>query len=322
MLSLPDFRYKQIAIHQAGGNGEKLRFRADNIVIEDKDGKVIFQNTCHRLLALFIIGEMSLTSIAIKKAVDFAFPIILMNRNMKVIARINCGAEGNTLLRKKQYSAQERNFEIAKKLVCIKIQNQRQLLKDLRYRSMGDNDAIKRLSVISPESAQDLKELMGMEGNASKIFFSNYFRPLDWTRRSPRCRQDIYNLLLDMGYTYLFNFIEAMLSLYGFDLYCGVYHTFFYQRKSLVCDIIEPFRCIIDRRLRKAYNLKQIDPDDFFVQDGQFQLAWKAQTKYVRLFFKDILAEKEKIFLFCLSYYRWFMRDRAMDFFPDYKIGE
>ena len=159
MLSLPDFRYKQIAIHQAGGNGEKLRFRADNIVIEDKDGKVIFQNTCHQLLALFIIGEMSLTSIAIKKAVDFAFPIILMNRNMKVIARINCGAEGNTLLRKKQYSAQERNFEIAKKLVCIKIQNQRQLLKDLRYRSMGDNDAIKRLSVISPESAQDLKEL-------------------------------------------------------------------------------------------------------------------------------------------------------------------
>lgn len=322
MLSLPDFKYKQIAIHQAGGNGEKLRFRADNIIIEDKDGKVIFQNTCHRLFALFIIGEMSLTSTAIKKAVDFAFPIVLMNRNMKVIAKINCGAEGNTLLRKKQYSSQERNFEIAKQLVSIKIQNQTQLLKNLRFRSNNDNEAIKHLTDITPSHANDTKELMGMEGNASKIFFASYFRPMAWQRRSPRCRQDIYNLLLDMGYTYLFNFIEAMLALYGFDLYCGVYHTFFYQRKSLVCDIIEPFRCIIDRRLRKAYNLKQIDPEDFFIQEGQYQLAWQSQSKYIRLFFKDILAEKENIFLFCQAYYRWFMRDKSVEFFPKYKIGE
>ena len=62
--------------------------------------------------------------------------------------------------------------------------------------------------------------------------------------------------------------------------------------------MVEPFRCIIDRRLRKAYNLRQIDPADFFMENGCCRLAWKAQNKYIRLFFKDILSEKEKIFIF------------------------
>ena len=170
------------------------------------------------------------------------------------------------------------------------------------------------------DKAENIHEIMGIEGNASRIFFSAYFRPMNWNRREPRCKRDVYNLLLDIGYTYLFHFIEAMLALYGFDLYCGVLHTFFYQRKSLVCDIVEPFRCIIDRRLRKAYNLGQIHPDDFFVKDNQYCLQWKEQTKYIRLFMKDILEQKEEIFKFCQKYYRWFIKNSDIADFPVYKI--
>lgn len=321
MMSYPDFSYKQIAVHFAGGHGEKVKFRADNILIEDKEGTVLFQHSCHRLFALFIVGEVSLTSIAIAKSVAFGFPIILMNRNLRIVAKFNCAAEGNTLLRKKQY-ANERSRLIAQKLVAQKIANQITLLRALRAPSAEDKEAIGALESINPYASEEVRDLMGIEGNASRIFFSTYFRPLGWTRRAPRCKHDIYNVLLDIGYTYVFHFIEALLSLYGFDLFCGVHHTFFYQRKSLVCDIVEPFRCIIDRRIRKAYNLKQIDPEDFFLKDNQWNLAYKEQDKYTRLFLKDILAEKQKIFLFCQSYYRWFIRDKPMEQFPVYRIEE
>ena len=320
MLSYPDFKYKQIAIHIAGGSREKLRFRADNIIIEDEKGVIIFQHSCHRIFALFIIGEMSLTSSAIKHAVAFAFPIILMNHNMKVYAKINCGAEGNTLLRARQYSNEERNLQIAKALIRQKINNQICLLQNLRYAALEDKCAVQLLKSVALDKAENIHEIMGIEGNASRIFFSAYFRPMNWNRREPRCKRDVYNLLLDIGYTYLFHFIEAMLALYGFDLYCGVLHTFFYQRKSLVCDIVEPFRCIIDRRLRKAYNLGQIHPDDFFVKDNQYCLQWKEQTKYIRLFMKDILEQKEEIFKFCQKYYRWFIKNSDIADFPVYKI--
>ena len=321
MMSYPDFKYKQIAIHICGGSKEKLRFRADNIIIENEKGTVIFQHSCHRLFALFIIGETILTTPAIGYAVKFGFPIIIMNRNMKVIARINSGAEGNTLLRSKQYALPfERQFDIAKKLVQIKIHNQASLLTQMRYLTSDDRRIRDDLLAINVNAAETVHELLGIEGNASKIYFSTYFRPLQWKRREPRCRQDINNLLLDIGYTYLFNFIEGLLSLYGFDIFCGVYHTFFYNRKSLVCDIIEPFRCIIDRRLRKAHNLGQIDQKDFFMQDHRYNLEWKTQQKYIRLFMKDIMEEKEQLFRFCQGYYRWFIKDRTLDDFPQYKI--
>lgn len=321
MMSYPDFSYKQIAIHFAGGHGEKVKFHADNIKIEDTEGTVLFQHSCYRLFALIIIGEVSLTSVVVAKSVAFEFPIILMNRNLRVLAKFNCAAEGNTLLRRKQY-AEERNMSIAKALIGQKIANQAALLETLRTPSEDDRAATLALNSIDLSSAMNVQDLMGMEGNASKIFFSAYFRPLGWTRRAPRCRHDIYNLLLDMGYTYLFHFVEALLSLYGFDPYCGVHHTFFYQRKSLVCDMVEPFRCIIDRRIRKAYNLKQIDPNDFFLKDNEWNLTYKEQEKYIRLFFKDILEEKQKMFIFFQSYYRWFLRDKPMEQFPVYQIKE
>lgn len=183
-------------------------------------------------------------------------------------------------------------------------------------------EAIADLKSLAPEYAGDLKSLLGVEGTASKRFFPVYFRNLDWQRREPRTKRDINNVLLDIGYTYLFYFVEAMTSLYGFDIYCGFYHTFFYQRKSLICDLVEPFRCIIDRCLRKAHNLGQIDESDFFFKNNQCNLSYKNQGKYTRIFFQEILEYKEDIFRFIQSYYRWFMKSRPMEDFPVFNISK
>ncbi len=319
MLSYPDFRYKQVIVHVARLRGEKLRFRADNILIEDAEGNVVLQHSCHRAFALFIVGEITLTSVMIKQAIRFAFPIILMSSNLKVITRINAAAEGNTALRHRQYHCAI-NLDIAKILIQQKINNQASLLKSLRYNSKADCAVIAQLQSCDVAKAQDGAELMGIEGGCSRLFFKEYFRNMNWIRREPRCKRDIINLLLDIGYTYLFNFIEAQLCLYGFDLYCGVHHRYFYQRKSLVCDLVEPFRCIIDKRIRKAYNLRQIDTDDFFVSQGAYQLSWKYQKKYTKLFLKDILAHKEAIFKYCQSYYRCFMKESDLSVFPRFNI--
>lgn len=320
MMSWQDFAYKQIIVHRVLERGEKIRFRADNIVILDSEDKVIVQHTCHRLFALFIIGEISMTSVLLRNSVKFGFPIILMNAGLRVIAKFNCAAEGNTLLRKRQYEAGERSFAVAKELVRQKIANQMALIKGLRRLSAGNLEALGYLKSIDVDCAENVRELMGLEGNASRIFFASYFSPLGWKRREPRCKRDICNVLLDIGYTFVFQFVEAMLSLYGFDVYCGVLHTFFYQRKSLVCDIVEPFRCIIDLRMRKAHNLGQIDESDFSLHNGMYMLEWRNQEKYVKLFLKDILSRKEEIFRYCQRYYRWFMKGEDISSFPVFRI--
>lgn len=108
----------------------------------------------------------------------------------------------------------------------------------------------------------------------------------------------------------MFNFVEANLRLYGFDIYKGFYHTEFYQRKSLVCDLVEPFRCVIDGALHKMLSLKTFDEKDFEVRKGAYHLKKGCGKKYIKVFLEAIMQNKEEIFLFLQSYYRKTMKGK------------
>ena len=127
---------------------------------------------------------------------------------------------------------------------------------------------------------------------------------------------------MDIGYTFLFNIVDAMLNLYGFDVFRGVYHRSFYQRKSLVCDLVEPFRCIIDNKIRKSYNLGQIKKDDFLNIKGQYILRIDKNKEYTGWLLKELVKYKEDIFLYVQKYYRCFMRGKDISEYPEFLIKE
>ena len=322
MMSRPDFMSKQIILIESD-NSKKLKFRNSNLLLVDENGKIELQHSCHRIFVVFVVGEFSITSVLIKKAKKFAFPIVFLGFNLKPYFSIVPDNKGNFLLRKKQYFSKN-DFEVSKHLVRNKVMNQLFLIKSLRYKTQLEKaDILKFKSILrNIDSTREGNELLGMEGNASKLFFRVYFKNLDFNTRRPRARQDVFNLLFDIGYFYLFNFIEANLELYGFDIYYGVYHRLFYQRKSLVCDVIEPFRCIIDRKIKKGFNLKQIDKNDFGVRNGQYFVKKGFNKKYSEFFLKEILSHKEEIFLYVQQYYRSVMKNRDVKDYPDFFLEE
>ena len=112
------------------------------------------------------------------------------------------------------------------------------------------------------------------------------------------------------------------MELYGFDIYYGFYHKLFYQRKSLVCDIIEPFRCIIDKKIKNGFNLKQINEEDFDVKNSQYFVKREFNKKYSQFFLKEILKHKEEIFLYVQQYYRSVMKGRDVKDFPDFSLED
>jgi CRISPR-associated protein Cas1 len=315
MLSFPDFEKKRIVVVFAT-EGQKFAIKNDNLVVKNSDDKIILQDTCYRVLSLWIIGNCSVTSVLLKKSKKHGFPIFHLGGNFRLIGVWNSATEGNFLLRYKQY--QYSNKEIAKRLVLNKITNQMELLKALRQKDEMTKLAIEQLSsyLVKIPTSTDWKEILGVEGIASKVFFSAYFSQTNWKGRQPRAKMNSMNVLMDIGYTFLFYWIENMLSLYGFDLYKGVYHQNFYQRKSLVCDIIEPFRCIIDNQLRKAYNLGQIKEDDFIVYRNQYQLKPEKSKEYTRWLLLAILDYKEPIYYYCRDYYRAFITEKPVENYP------
>ena len=208
-------------------------------------------------------------------------------------------------------------------MVENKIYNQAALLKNLRNKSLAEKDAIAQLEnqLENLQHQNEWKAILGCEGSASRVFFNFYFQEMDWKGRKPRAKTDPLNVLLDMGYSFLFFWIENMLHLYGFDVYKGVYHQPFYQRKSLVCDVMEPFRCIIDHTLRKAWNLGQIKMEDFMLQKHQYLLKYEKQKEYTSLLLRAILEYKNEMYYYCRDYYRAFIREKKIEDYPFFKIN-
>ena len=251
MLSLPDFQQKQI-VFVFLNNRERLSFKNDNIVIKSEAGKIIHQSTCYRLFALYVVGNITVTSGLLQRAEKFGFTLVFMTHSLRAYGVWASKTEGNFLLRQKQYSYS--SLAIAVHLITNKIENQGRLLKKIRKKDDATRKTIERLEGFKMNLTTcdlDLHKILGFEGIASREFFKIFFRDCDWSARRPRVKHDPINSLQDTGYTLLFHFIESLLNLYGFDTHKGVYHQCFYQRKSLVCDLVEPFRAIVDARIKK-----------------------------------------------------------------------
>lgn len=271
MLSLNDFREKIVVI-STSSEGQAVSFKNDNLLIKDADGNTITQVSCYRIFSLWIIGGTSITSGIIQRSKSFGFSIYLLSYGMRLIGIWNSAAEGNFLLRSKQYSYE--GLDIAYHIVQNKVQNQISLLKSIRKKSDRVKEGIVNLETYLKKEGEELslQSILGLEGISSRVFFNAWFEENSWRGRKPRTKFDITNTVMDIGYTYLFYFVESMLNLYGFDVFKGVYHRNFYQRKSLVCDIVEPFRCIIDKKIKSAYGLKQIQGKDFNSSKGRLLL--------------------------------------------------
>ncbi len=306
MMSLPDFKEKQLLVIAAKDAAEnRLQFKNENICFT-QDGNIVNQLSCHKVFAVFIVGDFSLTTVLIRNCQQYGVSLFLLKDNFLSYASIISTASGNYLLREKQY-ASSRDFSIAKRVVINKLVNQQILLKNttsIEAKRVFEKEIEKKM-----ENTLTSKELLGIEGSATKLYFQEYFKEMNWYRRLPRAKVDVNNLLMDIGYTMLFNFVDALLNLYGFDTYKGVYHTLFFQRKSLVCDIVEPFRCIIDKQIVKSYNLKQIDKKDFLCLKGKYSLSYDKQKKYIRIFSEAIMDRKEELFSYVRDYYYCIMND-------------
>ena len=307
MLNANDFKKKQI-IFLFTNEGDKLSFLNDNIIVKNKEGGIKYQSTCYRLFMICVVGNISITSGLIQRSKKFGFSICLMTTTFKVYEILGARMEGNTLLRKHQYEYTEN--DIGRKIEQNKIKNQSQILKNIRGKNQIMKEGIELLDkmVVQLEQQLEYLEVMGIEGNAARVYFSRVFDNVDWKGRKPRIKNDYVNVTLDIGYTMLFNIVDAILQVYGFDTYYGVFHKCFYMRKSLVCDLMEPIRPVVDYQVRKSINLGQCKENDFEVINNRWCLKYKSNPQYIQFLMNAILEYKDDIFLYIQQYYRFFMK--------------
>lgn len=320
MFTNKDIEYRGIYVINCLEERE-LRVSSGELLLEDlQEKRILTKLPFQKILALFVVGHIRITTPLIEKCKKNNVALIVVKPSLRPVFYWADSAEANFLVRKKQYAFDKDDISIARVIVENKICNQRELIQKTRKQDDQSKEAVKVCYMYSDKArySTDYNELMGIEGRAAKVFFSAYFQDMGWIGRRPRLKTDYINAILDIGYTYLFNFIECVIRMFGFDIYVGVYHRLWFKRKSLVCDLMEPFRCIIERTVRNAINRRQIKEGDFECYKGEFRLKRELNKDYSKLFFDAIIVYKNEIFKYIQSYYRCFMGSKDISTYPKF----
>ncbi len=298
-------------------NGELMLEEFD----EDKK-KTLTKFPFQKLLALFVIGHITVTTPIIDKCKRFGVALVVMKPNLRPVFYWASSAEANYLLRKRQFEYNPDDIAIGKILVHNKVLNQKSTLMKTRKKDEATIGAINQCEAAlnTIPDIEEYNQLMGIEGTIAKSFFAAYFSQYNWNGRHPRMKSDMMNVTLDIGYTILFNFIESFIRMFGFDLYVGVYHRLWFKRKSLVCDLMEPFRCIIDHATLISFNRKQFSEKDFTLIKQEYRLKYEKCADYYKVFYDALIEYKMEIFRYIQQYYRCFMGCKSVKQYPIFKF--
>ena len=325
MFTHKDIDMRTIFVVNCIEHNRGLRVHNGELMLEEFDEdkkKTLTKFPFQKLLALFVIGHITVTTPIIDKCKRFGVALVVMKPNLRPVFYWASSAEANYLLRKRQFEYNPDDIAIGKILVHNKVLNQKSTLMKTRKKDEATIGAINQCEAAlnTIPDIEEYNQLMGIEGTIAKSFFAAYFSQYNWNGRHPRMKSDMMNVTLDIGYTILFNFIESFIRMFGFDLYVGVYHRLWFKRKSLVCDLMEPFRCIIDHATLISFNRKQFSEKDFTLIKQEYRLKYEKCADYYKVFYDALIEYKMEIFRYVQQYYRCFMGCKSVKQYPIFKF--
>jgi CRISPR-associated protein Cas1 len=208
----------------------------------------------------------------------------------------------NVFLRKQQFArADEPLFclSVAREFVAAKIRNQRTLLRRNHLEPPPIVLAqLKRYAAVAL-LAEGLEELLGIEGNAARIYFGNFTGMLkveedadakapfnfEFTHRNRRPPMDPINALLSFAYSLLAKDLTIICHSVGFDPFIGFFHQPRFGRPALALDLMEGFRPLIaDSVVIGAVNTGMVSPGDFICVGPAVALTPSGRKGFLRAY--------------------------------------
>jgi CRISPR-associated protein Cas1 len=243
-----------------------------------KNEEKIVEVSADKIDSILITTAATITTDAIEFAVENNIDIIFLDYHGNPYGRVWHSKLGSTtLIRRRQLEAEaaDTGFYLARGWIAEKIQNQIDLLKDLKKNRPDQKDQLDisiakieglRETLLAMKGSLDIKRgsIMGVEGMASSAYFDAIasVMPEQWRfkGRSRDPAKDAFNCLLNYGYGVLYSQVERACIIAGLDPYVGFLHTDNYNKRSFVFDLIELFRVHADRTVVNLFSKKQVTP--------------------------------------------------------------
>jgi CRISP-associated protein Cas1 len=283
-------------------NSQGMKLGKSGAVLQVKDKEKLVQEVrLGEICQVNLMGNVQVSTQAVQALCESEVPIcyfsmggwfygITMGLNTK-----------NVFLRRNQFRMAEQEYfarGIARRLVAGKIRNQRTLLQ--RNHVEPDRRALAGMKEMADraEEAGSLEELLGIEGNAARIYFGEFAGmmkpdeeagtgplPFDMDGRNRRPPRDPVNAMLSLGYSLLTKDLTVACYAVGFDPYVGFYHQPRFGRPALALDLMEPFRAlVVDSAVLTAVNTGMVTERDFVRAGGAVALTAGGRKAFFRAY--------------------------------------
>ena len=265
-----------------------------------------------------LLGNIQISTQAIQECCRRGMPVVFMSSGGWFYGMTSGPMSRNAGLRLLQYEHQRdpaSSLRYSRAFISGKIRNCRTLLR--RNVEQLDPDILSRLkeSAVSAESATCLESLLGIEGNAARIYFQAFSSMLKSTgpgasfsfdgrnRRPPR---DPVNALLSLAYSLLAKEFIVVLTGIGFDPYLGFLHQPKPGKPCLALDLMEEFRPLVcDSIVLSALNTGQVGKGDFMITPAGVSLKDRARKAFIESYERRLdQLIRHPIFGYQISYRR------------------
>lgn len=260
-----------------------------------KQQEKVFDISPLKVESIVISNQAMVSSQAVVLALEHNIDVVFLDKYGDPMGRIWFSKMGSTaLIRRRQLEAVDKplGLKLVADMIGQKLDNQVRFLKKLMYARRGKEESFapfvenvelarKKLEELASDSSgSDISsvrsQLMGLEGTAGKYYFECISDQLPenyrFTSRSRRPAKDAFNACLNYCYGILYSLVEKACILSGLDPYVGLLHTDNYNKKSLVFDLIEPFRIFGEQTAVYLFTGKQIKDEYFDSSNGAVSL--------------------------------------------------
>ncbi len=277
--------------------GSTLSIKDNRLVIK-KTNDTLKEISIEKVDNIVLIGNTHLTSPLATELLEREIPVSWLSHTGKFYGRLEPTTSIDIERQREQFrKSDEKEFclKLAKIFITGKIKNSQVVLRrynrNFEYSEVQEIiEELKRYA-LKIESAENTEELLGYEGNASKIYFKGLGRMVRsefyFSKRTRMPPKDKFNCLLSFGYTLLLYEIYTAVINKGLNPYCSFLHKIRKGHPALASDLIEEWRAtLIDSMVMNLIQNRIITEDDFRPQEenGAVYLAKDGLKKFINKF--------------------------------------
>lgn len=278
--------------------GARASIARGRMVVE-KSGEQLASVPLEKIQALEVHGNVDLSSGLIRELMWKAVPIVWCSGAGRMMgwARSTWGPNG--LVRVQQHvAAAEGRLALSREFIASKISNQATQLR----RAGAPVDVITNLRRTQREvaDAQRWQDVIGKEGEAAALYFSNWPYLIkerlrdtwSWSGRSGRPATDPINALLNYAYMMLTSEAVKAVTAAGLDPHAGFLHSSARNKPALALDLMEEFRApVADSVVQTVINNGEVSPNAFTDVFGTFRMEDSARRSLIAAFERRMLTE-------------------------------